>query len=279
VTDEKKTGAQRPIAMLLSDVDGTLVTRKKELTPRAIAAVRALGDAGIRFAITSSRPPAGLMHLIEPLGLTTPLAGFNGGLIVDKHDRELRKFPLGRDEARQAVEELDRRRIDIWVFHGNEWLVTNPDGAYVAHEQMTIRYAPRIVPDFSPYLGGVTKIVGSGTNPGLLIEASLTLQDMLGERASIALSQPYYLDITDTLANKGTAVLVNAEMLGISPDSIATIGDMENDVRMFEKSGFSIAMGNASPAVQARADVVTASNEEDGFALAVERFILPRAPG
>ena len=278
MTDQTIGGAQRPIALLLSDVDGTLVTRKKELTPSVIAAVRALGEAGIRFAITSSRPPAGLMHLIEPLGLTTPIAGFNGGLIVDKHDRELRKFPLGREEARQAIDELDRRKIDIWVFYGNEWLLTNPDGAYVAHEQMTIRYAPRVVSDFSPYLDGVTKIVGSGTDPGALIQASMALQNMLGDRASIALSQAYYLDITDKLANKGTAVTVHAEMLGITTDQIATIGDMENDVRMFEKSGFSVAMGNASPEVQARASVVTASNEENGFAQAVERFILPHAP-
>lgn len=276
MTNETKRGDD-PISFLLSDVDGTLVTKKKEIRPATLAAVKALRDAGVGFGITSSRPPAGLTHLVVPLGLTTPLAGFNGGLIVDEEGKELRKFPLGREEARRAVEELERRNIDIWVFFGNEWLVTNPDGAYVAHEQMTIRYAPRIVTDFDPYLDGVTKIVGSGTDPQALIDASLTLKEMLGERASIALSQAYYLDITDTLANKGTAVAVNAEMLGIPASRIATIGDMENDVRMFEKSGFSIAMGNAAASVQAQADAVTGTNEEDGWAQAVERFILPRA--
>ena len=210
--------------------------------------------------------------------------------VIIEHDDGLVVVTINRPEQRnavnravsygvcEAIDELDRRKIDIWVFYGNEWLLTNPDGAYVAHEQMTIRYAPRVVSDFSPYLDGVTKIVGSGTDPGALIQASMALQNMLGDRASIALSQAYYLDITDKLANKGTAVTVHAEMLGITTDQIATIGDMENDVRMFEKSGFSVAMGNASPEVQARASVVTASNEENGFAQAVERFILPRAP-
>src|SRR5712691_8622812 len=70
------------IRLMLSDVDGTLVTRDKVLTARSVAAVRALADAGIVFAVTSGRPPRGMSMLIGPLGLTTPLAAFNGGLFV-----------------------------------------------------------------------------------------------------------------------------------------------------------------------------------------------------
>jgi Cof subfamily protein (haloacid dehalogenase superfamily) len=270
--------APRRISLLLSDVDGTLVTKKKELTPRVLAAVRALREAGIAFAITSSRPPAGLAHLVEPLGLTTPLAGFNGGLVVDDAGKVLRKIALGPEEARLTIDELARRKIDIWVFYGNDWLITDPDGAYVAHEQMTIRYAPTVVEDFSPYLDGVCKIVGSGHDPDALKQAESALRAILGDRAAVSLSQPYYLDITHALANKGSAVIANAELLGIPTSEIATIGDMENDVAMFAKSGFSIAMGNATPAVKARAMAVTASNEEDGFAQAVEQFVLPFGP-
>jgi HAD superfamily hydrolase (TIGR01484 family) len=73
------------IRLLLADVDGTLVTPDKELTDRAIAAVRKLGDAGIVFAVTSGRPPLGMSMLIEPLSITTPIAAFNGGLLVNPY--------------------------------------------------------------------------------------------------------------------------------------------------------------------------------------------------
>ena len=92
--------------------------------------------------------------------------------------------------------------------------------------------------------------------------------------ASVARSQPYYLDVTHPLANKGAALSELAKLLGVPLAEIAVIGDGGNDVAMFERSGLSIAMGNASPEVQQAADFVTDSNEEDGFANAIERFIL-----
>ena len=92
--------------------------------------------------------------------------------------------------------------------------------------------------------------------------------------ASVARSQPYYLDITHPLANKGAALSEIAKLLAVPLAEIAVIGDGGNDVAMFERSGLSIAMGNASPEVQQAADFVTDSNREEGFANAIERFIL-----
>ena len=101
------------------------------------------------------------------------------------------------------------------------------------------------------------------------------VQVELGGQASAARSQPYYLDVTNPQANKGDVVDFLSRSLRIPAEGIATIGDMPNDVMMFEKSGLSIAMGNASPEVQAQANFVTLSNEEDEFAHAMERFVLP----
>ena len=72
------------IKLLLADVDGTLVTQDKVLTGRAVDAVRKLGEAGILFAVTSGRPPRGMSMLVEPLNLTTPIAAFNGGIVVNR---------------------------------------------------------------------------------------------------------------------------------------------------------------------------------------------------
>jgi hypothetical protein len=95
-----------------------------------------------------------------------------------------------------------------------------------------------------------------------------------GQQVSAALSQPYYLDVTHPLANKGEVVTSLSALLQIPSPQIATIGDMPNDVLMFAQSGISIAMGNASPEVQRSARFVTKANTEDGFALAMQRFVL-----
>ena len=96
----------------------------------------------------------------------------------------------------------------------------------------------------------------------------------MGETASVARSQPYYLDVTHPQANKGTVVATLSKLLNIPPAQIASMGDMPNDVLMFRKSGFSIAMGNASDEVKAQASAVTDSNENEGFAKAVRNFVL-----
>ena len=103
------------------------------------------------------------------------------------------------------------------------------------------------------------------------------MQNTLGEKASAARSQLYYLDVSHPQANKGTVVTTLSKLLNIPPAQIATIGDMPNDVLMFRKSGFSIAMGNSSDEVKAQASAVTDSNENEGFAKAVRKFVLPPA--
>jgi hydroxymethylpyrimidine pyrophosphatase-like HAD family hydrolase len=105
------------------------------------------------------------------------------------------------------------------------------------------------------------------------------VQKQCGAQVSASRSQPYYLDVTHPQANKGEVVTALSQMLKIPPEKIATIGDGPNDVLMFARAGLSIAMGNASPQAQSAARIVTASNEQDGFALAMERYVLPPARG
>ena len=105
------------------------------------------------------------------------------------------------------------------------------------------------------------------------------MQQALGDDAVAVRSQNYYLDITPPGQNKGTFVTAMAQRLGISLDAIATIGDMQNDLPMFKVSGLSVAMGNATDDVKAKATDTTASNEEDGFAGAVELILRRNAGG
>ncbi len=264
------------ISLVLADVDGTLVTEEKVLTSRAEGAVRALQDAGIGFAITSGRPPRGMAMLIDPLALRTPVAAFNGGIFVKPDMTIMEAHVLAADAANRAVEVILRHQMDVWVYSGNDWLVRDPNAPHVAREQWTVKFAPSVVANFEGVLARAVKIVGVSDDHELVARCEKDAEDALGAKASAARSQPYYLDVTHPDANKGTVVTTLSKLLSVPTSEIATIGDMPNDVLMFRKSGLSVAMGNANTDVQAKADLVTDSYKDEGFAKAIERFILPR---
>ena len=267
-----------PIKLLLADVDGTLVTPDKELTDRAIAAVRKLGEAGIVFAVTSGRPPLGMSMLIEPLNIRTPVAAFNGGLLVNPDMSVLEQREIPDSLITPAARLIRSFGLDVWAYVGADWYVPDPKGAHVARETATVRFEPKVLDnDGIDALGNVAKLVGVSDDLDAVARASDAAHDTFGDHVSAARSQPYYLDVTHPDANKGAVAQWLSRHYGIPSGAIATIGDMPNDVLMFAHSGLSIAMGNAGPEVQRAARRVTASNAEEGFAAAVERYILPRS--
>ncbi len=272
--------ARSSIRIVLADVDGTLVTSEKLLSERAVAAVKRLREAGIEFAITSGRPPRGMSMLIEPLGLTTPISAFNGGLIVRPDMSVLEQKVIEDAVVAPALELLHARGLDAWLYRGADWLVRGPDVPHEAQEARTVRFAPRIVDSFDG-LTEVVKIVGISDDHDLVAATTEEVRHTFGDHVSAAQSQPYYLDITNPRANKGEVVNYLSAQLGIPSEQFATIGDMPNDILMFARSGLSIAMGNADREVQRAARRVTASNDAEGFAQAMERFVLstPSEPG
>jgi hypothetical protein len=264
------------VRFVLADVDGTLVTPEKELTDRTIAAVRRLREAGIDFAVTSGRPPRGMAMLVEPLGLTHPLAAFNGGMFVRPDMSVLEERAIAPDVVAPAVELIESKGLDAWLYRGADWLLTDPEGPHVARESATVRFAPTRVKSLDGITESIVKIVGVSDDLPRVAEAEAAARGEFGDHVSAARSQPYYLDVTNPDANKGAVVRYFSRANHLPPETIATIGDMPNDVLMFAHSGLSIAMGNASGEVQRAARRVTASNDKEGFALAIERFVLPR---
>jgi hypothetical protein len=263
------------IKLLLADVDGTLVTPDKALTDRAIAAVRRLGEAGILFAVTSGRPPRGMSMLIEPLDLTTPIAAFNGGILVNRDMSVIEQRVVPEELVRPVAELNSSFGLDTWVYRGADWYVPDPKGAHVAKETATVRFEAKVMNGLDGLTSDVTKLVGVSDDLDAVARASEAAHDKFGDHVAAARSQPYYLDVTHPDANKGAVAQYLSRRYSIPTGSIATIGDMPNDVLMFAHSGLSIAMGNASLEVQHAARRVTTSNADEGFANAVERFILP----
>jgi Cof subfamily protein (haloacid dehalogenase superfamily) len=261
------------IALVVSDVDGTLLTKDKVLTDDAKAAVRKLHAAGIGFTIVSSRPTIGMGFLIEPLAIKLPVGAFNGSSIVDDALKPIEQHLIGADVAQRSLDVLDAFGVDIWMFTNERWYIRNPDGEYVPHEKLAIKADPAIVADFAPHLGAACKIVGASSDAALLHRCEAAMKEAVGHEATAVRSQTYYLDVTPNGHDKGTFVTAMTKRLGIPAGAVATIGDMENDLPMFAKSGISFAMGNAADDVKRRATHVTDSNEHGGFARAMETVL------
>jgi Cof subfamily protein (haloacid dehalogenase superfamily) len=266
------------IALVVSDVDGTLVTHDKRLTDDARRAVQRLHDTGIAFTIVSSRPTIGMRFLIEPLGITLPIGSFNGSSIVDPQLNPIEQHLIPTAAAQRSLGLLNESGVDIWLFTNDAWFTRNGDGEYVPNERRAIRADPTIIGDFTPYLSGACKIVGVSSDAELLKRCQAAIQQAVGAQATAVQSQSYYLDVTPPDHDKGTFVEAMARRLGISADAVATIGDMQNDLAMFKVSGMSIAMGNATDDVRRQASHVTGSNDEEGFAGAVEIILKDRTP-
>jgi len=268
-----------PVKLVIADVDGTLVTHDKILTPRAIDSVMKMRDAGILFAVTSGRPPRGMAMLIDPLKMDEPLAAFNGGVIIQPDLKTvLRQNVLPPDVVKQVVQLILDHKLDVWIYTDTTWFVRDVNAPHVAREQWTVKFPPVVTKDLTSLVDNVAKIVGVSDDLDLVARCEKDVQQACGDHASAARSQPYYLDVTHPKANKGEVVLAMSDLLKIPPQQIATIGDMPNDVLMFVKSGLSIAMGNSSAEVQKSATYVTTSSEDEGFANAMEKFVLQGHP-
>lgn len=262
------------IRLVVSDVDGTLVTSDKALTDASMAAVGRLSAAGIRFAVTSGRPPRGMEMLVEPLGILDPIGGFNGGLIVRPDLTVLEERCLPSSVVAPLIEALDGHGVDVWCYQGNDWLVRDVDAPHVAKESETVEFPPTVRASFDDLTQDVVKVVGVSDDHDAVAAAAAGVHATFGADVSASLSQPYYLDVTHPDANKGNVIAYLARSLGIANEEIAAIGDGPNDALMFAVCGLSIAMGNASDAVRRSALEVTSSNDEDGFASAMDRFVL-----
>src|ERR1700712_4278587 len=110
------------IALVVSDVDGTLVTHDKRLTDGAKRAVQRLHTAGIGFTITSSRPPVGLRFLGQPLGITLPIGPFNGSSIGDPQLKPMEQHLIPVAAARRSLDLLNEFGVDIWLFTNDQWI-------------------------------------------------------------------------------------------------------------------------------------------------------------
>jgi Cof subfamily protein (haloacid dehalogenase superfamily) len=291
--------ASQKISLVLADVDGTLVDSKKIVTPQAKEAIAQLRARKIEFAVTSGRPPRGMRMITEAIPMSAPVAAFNGGMIVRPNNMSevIESHTLDGDTARQVMARLDAAKLDVWVYAALNWYLRDPNAPHREKEEHTVQFAPTVVKDFSQALSeGVSKIVGVSDDLALVARVESEIQAEFasavgtqqscphrmthpraesGGSVSAARSQPYYLDVTHPLANKGAAAEALSRLLGVPLAEMATLGDQPNDILMFRKSGVSIAMGQSIDEVKKAATYVSPGDlDHEGFARAIEEFIL-----
>lgn len=262
------------IRLVVSDVDGTLVRSDKSLSEAVVGATARLRAAGVHFSLISARPPSGIGWIAERLDLQGQIGAFNGGTILDRDGRILTAARLTRSDALRTLDALAAADVDAWLFADGDWHATAAANPHVPSEIRSAAADPVIVPDLRDLAGRVDKIVGVSDDHPLLADLEQRLAADLAGCATVARSQPYYLDVTAPAANKGDGVAALAAAAGIPLDQVAVIGDQRNDLPMFVRAGLSIAMAQAPEEVRAAADRVTRSNDEDGVAHAIDHILL-----
>lgn len=264
-----------PIRLVVSDVDGTLVDKEKQLTPATADAVARLEAQGVPFTIISARPRSGMMPIADTLGIDRPMGAFNGGTVFTRSGGVIARHTIDPAVAHGMVALARETAVDIWVFADDVWYATDGEGPHTRSERVSSNQEPTVVDDVAGLLDEADKITFvSDDEPSLR-----ALFDKAGDftaRATIVQSQTYYLDVTALAANKGDGVAALAKAADVPLDAVAAMGDQANDIPMLERVGLAIAMGNAADPVRAVADDVTLGNDADGVAHAIDTLILPR---
>lgn len=263
-----------PIRLVISDIDGTLVRQDASLAEATVAAFGRLRDAGIQATLISGRAPSGMFHLADALDITIPLGAFNGGTIFARNGALIAWSKLDRPVTLTVLSMSEKAGVDVWIFGENKWYVPTLDNSCIARERLTSGLEPIVVSNLADLAVEPDKIICVSENGEMLRMLAMDACAAIGATTTIAQSQSWFLDITAHTANKGEGIMALADAAGVSLDEVAVIGDMPNDIPMFAHAGMSIAMGQAPYAVRRCADFVTASNEHNGVALAIDEIVL-----
>ncbi len=260
------------IALVVSDVDGTLITPDHQLTPRAIRAASELKKKGIGLTLASSRPPRGLESIVEILDITLPYAPFNGAQIVSPDGTVIGKQIIPPPVIRKLFSLAQEFGLNFWLYRDLEWIVWRMD-EFVEQESETAGFSPRVESRLEDFFEDCPKLTLVGA-PETVRHCAEKVHREMGGEVEASSSKPRFLDITVKNAHKGAVVTNLSRILHIPAEQIAAIGDGPNDIQMFARAGFSIAMGNGSEDVKKAAKWVTSSNQEEGFATGIEKYIL-----
>ena len=267
--------SDRAIRLVVSDVDGTLVDKHKEVTPGVAAAVARLRAAEIGFTIISARPRSGMMPIAERLEIDAPMGAFNGGIVFRRDGTVLRHDRIERAVVEGVFAALADAAVDTWVFADDRWYASTDVGKHVDSERRASNQEPVVRADFTDLFDRADKLTFVSDDPDLLL-ALADKAKAFATRATIVQSQTYYLDVTAPSGNKGDGLGALTDAIGVPFAETAVLGDQYNDVPMFARAAVSYAMGQGPEPVRAKATHVVAGNDADGVAQAIDAILAGR---
>lgn len=264
--------------LLVLDLDGTLTNSKKEISPRNLRTLLRLQQSGVRLVLASGRPTYGIVPLAEQLQMKENngyILSYNGGEIIDWSTGELLYKNLLPDDVLPILYQTATDNRQTILTYDNECILTeNPNDPYVQKEAFLNKMQVRRVENFLqeiPLPLPKCLIVGE---PEQLMKTEAELSLRLQRQISVYRSEPYFLELVPLGIDKARSIAVLSEKLGITREEVAAMGDGYNDLSMIKYAGLGIAMNNAQEPVKAAADYIAPSNDEDGVAIAVERYFL-----
>jgi hypothetical protein len=262
----------RGIRLVISDIDGTLITSNHELTEATRQTADELGASRIGLSLASSRPPRAVVPIAAQLGLVSTFAAFNGALIVTAQGETLAESTIAPEMSARVKVIADDLGLDIWLYDRSDWWAGRRT-AFVDREEHTTGFEAVFDGYSQQFERPLNKLTMVG-RPERVAIAEQLLKGELGDRLSASRSKPRFLDITSYGWHKGSVVGRLASFAATSVSQVAVIGDGPNDIEMFRVAGLSIAMGQAVDEVRASALFVTASNDDDGWARGIKKYVL-----
>jgi Cof subfamily protein (haloacid dehalogenase superfamily) len=263
------------IQLIVTDIDGTLLNSHHELSPRNAQALRAAITQGVGVILATGRPrTAKTVELIHTLELTTPGIFLQGGMICDAEGNILHQTAMDTDAALGLVRLGEMAGYTTMLYCGLDILIKEHN-VHTLKLQSYSESPYQAVGDLQAQItpGRVNKVIFLD-EPENIPGIRAHLSQHLNGSTKLVQTLPMAIEVLPNTVSKGAALTWLLDDLGISPEEVMALGDAENDIEMLQVAGLGVAVANAMPATLAAADQVTASNDEDGVALAVEQFVL-----
>ena len=260
------------ITLVISDIDGTLITSNHEVTEDTKQTARSLLADGVKLSLASSRPPRAVAPIAAELGLASTFAAFNGALIVKSSGEILAESTIAPDVTSRIHAIAQERGLDVWLYDKTDWWVSRQT-PFVEREEHTTGFSASWS-NYSEQLGKPLNKLTVVGQPSLVADAERLVIKELGQTVTASRSKPRFLDVTSFGWHKGAVVTRLSNLFHTSPDKVAVIGDGPNDVEMFVAAGLSIAMGQAVDEVRKQATYITSSNDDEGWSRGIRTYVL-----
>ncbi|SHF41609.1 sugar-phosphatase [Caloramator proteoclasticus] len=263
--------------LIALDMDGTLLNENKEISKSNLEAIQFARRKGIKVVLATGRPTKGIEKYLKELNLIDEneyAVSYNGAVVQEvKSGKIIAKNVMSLDDLKQLYNLSKELNVNIHALTPNSCIT--PKINQYSELEATMNNIPLEIVDFDAIDKNTTIVKIMFVDPEEKLNKVIELLPKeLYDKYTIVRSAPFFLEFLNKKVNKGFGVRLLAEKLGIKPSEVICIGDAENDIHMIEFAGLGVAMGNAFPEVKKKADYVTKTNEEDGVAHVIKKFVL-----